>query len=101
MIRVKDSQRGIHPLRFDQQKSDWMLANKKPMIRNEFKQVEKIALQGDSILKIQSMLSVPLIIKGRMIGILTLFNKESTEGFTEADQRLLTIIAGQSAIKES
>lgn len=97
MIRVKDSQRGMHPLRFDQQISDWMLANKKPMIRNEFKQEEKIALQGDSILKIRSMLSVPMIIKGRMIGILTLFNKESAEGFTEADQRLLTIIAGQSA----
>ena len=97
MIRVKDSQRGMHPLRFDQQISDWMLANKKPMIRNEFKQEEKISLQGDSILKIRSMLSVPMIIKGRMIGILTLFNKESAEGFTEADQRLLTIIAGQSA----
>jgi len=97
MIRVKDSQRGMHPLRFDQQISDWMLAHKKPMIRNEFKQEEKIALQGDSILKIRSMLSVPMIIKGRMIGILTLFNKESVEGFTEADQRLLTIIAGQSA----
>jgi sigma-B regulation protein RsbU (phosphoserine phosphatase) len=97
MIRVKDSQRGMNPLRFDQQISDWMLANKKPMIRNEFKQEEKISLQGDSILKIRSMLSVPMIIKGRMIGILTLFNKESAEGFTEADQRLLTIIAGQSA----
>jgi phosphoserine phosphatase RsbU/P len=97
MIRVKDSQRGMQPLRFDQQISDWMLTNKKPMIRNEFKQEEKITLQGDSILKIRSMLSVPMIIKGRMIGILTLFNKESAEGFTEADQRLLTIIAGQSA----
>ncbi|MCU0345126.1 MAG: PP2C family protein-serine/threonine phosphatase [Ignavibacterium sp.] len=97
MIRVKDSQRGMQPLRFDQQISDWMLANKKPMIRNEFKHEEKIALQGDSILKIRSMLSVPMIIKGRMIGILTLFNKESVEGFTETDQRLLTIIAGQSA----
>lgn len=97
MIRVKDSQRDIHPLRFDQQISDWMLANKKPMIRNEFRQEEEIALQGDSILKIRSMLSVPMIIKGKMIGILTLFNKESAEGFIEADQRLLTIIAGQSA----
>jgi len=97
MIRIKDSQRELQPLRFDQQISDWMLANKKPMIRNEFKQEEKISLQGDSILKIRSMLSVPMIIKGRMIGILTLFNKESAEGFTEADQRLLTIIAGQSA----
>jgi phosphoserine phosphatase RsbU/P len=97
MIRVKDSQIGTYPLRFDQQISDWMLANKKPINRNEFKKEEKISLQGDSILKIRSMLSVPMIIKGKMIGILTLFNKESAEGFTEADQRLLSIIATQSA----
>jgi sigma-B regulation protein RsbU (phosphoserine phosphatase) len=97
MIRVKDSQRGMQSLRFDQQISDWMMANKKPMIRNEFVHEEKISLQGDSILKIRSMLSVPMIIKGKMIGILTLFNKESAEGFTEADQRLLSIIATQSA----
>ena len=38
-----------------------------------------------------------MIIKGKMIGILSLFNKESVEGFNESDQRLLSIIAGQSA----
>ena len=97
MIRVKDSQRNIDPLRFDQQLSDWMLANKKPILMNEFKREEKITLPGDSILKIKSILSVPLIIKGKMIGILSLFNKESIDGFTETDQRLLTIIAAQSA----
>jgi phosphoserine phosphatase RsbU/P len=97
MIRVKDSHRNIDSLRFDQQLSDWMLANKKPILMNKFKQEEKITLPGDSILKIKSILSVPLIIKGNMIGILSLFNKESIDGFTEADQRLLTIIAAQSA----
>ena len=38
-----------------------------------------------------------MIIKGKMIGILSLFNKESADGFNESDQRLLSIIAGQSA----
>jgi len=97
MIRVKDSQRNVDPLRFDQQISDWILANKKPLLINEFKREENIALQGDSILKIRSMLSVPMTIKGKTIGILSLFNKESVDGFNESDQRLLSIIAGQSA----
>ena len=38
-----------------------------------------------------------MVIKGKMIGILTLFNKTKNEGFTESDQRLLSIIAAQSA----
>ncbi len=45
---------------------------------------------------IKSLAAVPLRVKGRMIGILSAFNKHSEEGFTESDQRLLTIIAAQS-----
>lgn len=97
MIRVQDSQKKVDPLRFDQHLSDWMMANKKPMLKNEFKYEEKISLQDNSYLRIRSLLSVPMIIKGRMIGILSLFNKESDTGFTENDQRLLSIIATQSA----
>jgi len=95
MIRVRDSH--IDPLRFDQQLSDLMLTKKKPLIINEFKYEEKIGLREDSLLKIRSLLSVPMIIKGKMIGILSLFNKESDEGFSDSDQRLLSIIAAQSA----
>lgn len=97
MIRVKDSHINIDPLRFDQQISDRIMGNKKPLLINEFKQEEKITLREDSILKIRSLLSVPMIIKGKMIGILSLFNKTSSDGFTESDQRLLSIIAAQSA----
>jgi len=95
MIRIRDSH--IDPLRFDHQLSELMLTKKKPLIINEFKHEEKIGLQEDSLLKIRSLLSVPMIIKGKMIGILSLFNKESAEGFSDSDQRLLSIIAAQSA----
>lgn len=97
MIRVKDSQRNFEALRFDQQISNQMLANKKPIMINKFHHKEKIALQNSTEIKVKSLLSVPMIIKGKMIGILSLFNKESNPGFTEADQRLLSIIAAQSA----
>jgi len=36
-------------------------------------------------------------LKGRMIGVAAAFNKQGNEPFTEADQRLLTIISAQSA----
>jgi len=97
MIRVQDSQRDIQPLRFNQQISNLILSNKKPILINEFHHDEKIFLQNSAEIKIRSLLSVPMIIKGKMIGILSLFNKESESGFTETDQRLLSIIATQSA----
>ena len=97
MIRVRDSIDDQDSLRFDKQISNWILEYKKPLLINEFKREEKIALEGDSFLKIRSLLSVPMIIKGKMIGILSLFNKLAKDGFNENDQRLLSIIAGQSA----
>lgn len=97
MIRVQDSNDDKDSLRFDKQLSDAMLSNKKPMLINQFNSEEKITLQNASTLKIKSLLSVPMVIKGKMIGILSLFNKESENGFTVEDQRLLQIIAAQSA----
>ena len=97
MIRVKDSQTNIDVLRFDKQIASMILSSKKPILINEFQEDEIISLPQKSELKIKNMLSVPMIIKGKMIGILSLFNKESNSGFTEADQRLLSIIAAQSA----
>ena len=97
MIRVMDSQKDVIPLRFDQHIANWMLSDKKPILINEFKSEEKISLQGEFDLKIKSLLSVPMIIKGKMIGILSLFNKVEENGFNENDKRLLSIIAAQSA----
>jgi sigma-B regulation protein RsbU (phosphoserine phosphatase) len=46
---------------------------------------------------VKSLLCVPMRMKGRMVGVLAVFNKTGGEPFTESDQRLLTIIAAQSA----
>ena len=97
MIRVKDSQMNMEALRFDEQISNKMLSAKKPIVINKFDHDEKISIQNGAEIKIKTLLSVPMIIKGKMIGILSLFNKQSATGFTEDDQRLLSIIATQSA----
>jgi len=46
---------------------------------------------------VHSLLCVPLTIKDRLIGILAAYNKTRGPQFTVADERLLEIIAGQSA----
>lgn len=46
---------------------------------------------------IRSFLCVPLIAKGRLIGLLSLFNKRGSAGFLKEDEKLLSIIAMQSA----
>jgi class 3 adenylate cyclase len=46
---------------------------------------------------VRSVLCAPLLVRGRLIGVLTLYNKKAASGFTEEDERLLGIIAAQSA----
>jgi phosphoserine phosphatase RsbU/P len=46
---------------------------------------------------VQSALVVPLVVRGRLTGMMTLYNKEREGCFTEEDRRLLSIIASQSA----
>jgi hypothetical protein len=38
-----------------------------------------------------------MVAQGRIMGVLTLYNKKHEDGFTEEDQRLVAILAGQSA----
>jgi len=96
MIRKVDVSRTVGRYRLDDHLSGWMLSNRKPLTINDVK--------NDNILKgvqlnegIQSILSVPLMCKGNLIGVLNIFNKKDVGGFSNDDQRLLSIIASQSA----
>jgi len=96
MIRKVDVSRQVGRYRLDDHLSGWMLSNRKPITINDVK--------NDNILKgvqlnegIQSILSVPLMCKGNLIGVLNIFNKKDIGGFSNNDQRLLSIIASQSA----
>lgn len=47
---------------------------------------------------VRSVLCVPLLVKSELIGVITCYNRKGAGGaFSEEDQRLLAIIAGQSA----
>lgn len=97
MIRKQDSQLKVLPYRFDIQLTGWMLKNKKSLLINDLKSDSRFNYSIDNSIPIDTLLSVPLQLKGNMIGLITVFNKRSPEGFSANDQRLLSIIAAQSA----
>lgn len=96
-IRKSDSGTESLPFRLDTQVTGWMLRYQKPLLVNNLLGDERFTIADDDNEPARSLLSVPLIAHGRMIGLLILFNKKDQQGFTAEDQRLLAIIATQSA----
>lgn len=97
MIRKQDSATNLLPFRLDTQLTGWMLMNKAPLLINDFQDDKRFSSVKDVDFPIKSLLSVPMQMKGKMIGLVTVFNKHGEAGFTLNDQRLLGIIAAQSA----
>jgi sigma-B regulation protein RsbU (phosphoserine phosphatase) len=74
----------------------WMHLYKKPLLTNDPANDDRFrGLKWDQT--IYSILCVPLMVKSELIGVVTSYNKKDEVGFTDEDQRLLAIIAGQSA----
>lgn len=48
--------------------------------------------------KTRSILAVPMIRRGELVGVLEVINKEGDEGFDQNDQELIAMIASQAAI---
>jgi sigma-B regulation protein RsbU (phosphoserine phosphatase) len=98
LIRAANSSHEHAKLRIDQNIVGWMIIHKKPLLSNDVPNDETFKMfRMSSAASIGSLLCVPLLVKSKLIGILTVFNKKNNQKFTEDDQRLLAIIATQSA----
>lgn len=95
-VRVEDSPVKGVPYRLGVSLAGWMLKNQKPLLTNDLADDPRFKGVDREETKIRSMLCVPLKVKDRMIGLISLFNKKE-EAFTPDDQRLVAIIAMQSA----
>ncbi|MDQ7052327.1 MAG: SpoIIE family protein phosphatase [candidate division KSB1 bacterium] len=96
LVRTMDSSVTDDPFHFNQSLLGWMLKNRQPLNVAHPQQDPRFRhVIWDA--NIQSMLCTPLLVKSDLIGILTVYNKIDDEAFTRDDQRLLSIIAGQSA----
>ncbi|RMF60341.1 MAG: GAF domain-containing protein, partial [Calditrichaeota bacterium] len=97
LVRKVDESHFTTKYRLDQDLSGWMIKHRKSLLINDLKNDTTFKGAHSVSEDIRSVLSVPLLCKGKLIGVLNLFNKKSEGGFTSNDQRLLSIIASQSA----
>ncbi len=96
LVRTRVSSGWQQAFHLEQSLQGWMLLNKKPLAINDPARDERFrgVTWQESI---TSLACAPLLVKSELTGILTLYNKKEGHGFTLEDQRLLGIIAAQSA----
>ena len=96
MLRTKNTLFDSIPYQLDDQLMGWMLTNKSSLVVNNFSEDERFNSGNKTDSKINNLLCVPMFVKSKMIGLITLFNKIKGT-FSEDDKRLLSICASQSA----
>ncbi|NIR50896.1 SpoIIE family protein phosphatase [candidate division KSB1 bacterium] len=96
LIRKVDTISPVGKLRLNEELSDRMIKDRQPLIINDVAEDKTFRDAQPLSQNIRSILSVPLLCKGELIGVVNVFNKKE-DGFSKEDQRLLSIIASQSA----
>jgi len=96
MIRQYDSDAGRIPFRLDQQLIGWMLTKKEPLIINDLANDQRFSSLASET-DYNSLMAVPMMYKGKITGVLSLFNKHGNNEFSKEDLRLLSIIATESS----
>jgi sigma-B regulation protein RsbU (phosphoserine phosphatase) len=84
------------PFRPNQMLIGWMHRYKTTLLLNNPRRDERFTgvTWDDAVV---SLVCAPLLVKSELKGVLTIYNKKDGQGFTEDDQKLLAIIAAQSA----
>ncbi|MCK4241910.1 MAG: GAF domain-containing protein, partial [Candidatus Atribacteria bacterium] len=76
----------------------WVLKQKKAILVEDIEKDPRFAKRSKEKYYTHSLISVPLLIKDEVIGVININNKKSREVFTEDDFKLLKGIATESAI---
>lgn len=95
-VRVMDGKESIVSCQLGASLTGWILKNRQPLLVNDMSVDPRFSGVEPEARGVKSALSVPLMAKNRVIGTVSLFNKMDGN-FTPEDQRLLCIIATQSA----
>jgi len=97
LVRVMDQSTDGLPYRLGLTLTGWIMKNQSPLLCNDLKSDNRFGNEAEEAENIRSVLAVPMKARNRLIGILSVFNKRGGQPFSQGDQRLLTIIATQSA----
>jgi hypothetical protein len=74
--------------------------SRESVLINDVSKDERFAAKFDQIsgFKTRSLMCVPMIAGGELVGVLEVLNKKTTTGFTKGDQSLLESLAGLGAV---
>ena len=96
LVRTMVSSGDQEQYHFNQTLLGWMHINKKPLVINDPRNDDRFrGVRWDD--SVHSLISVPMVMKSELRGVITVYNKKENKTFSDNDQRLLAIIAAQSA----
>ncbi len=95
IVRKYGSEAEKIPARLGLELTGWIEKYQKPLLINDLSSDSRFS--GIHKTQIKSLISAPLKLKNKLIGILTLFNKKDEAEFSPEDLRLISIIAAQAA----
>jgi signal transduction histidine kinase len=84
----------------DSSVAGWIYSNSRPMVVQDARSEPRVYRPIDKALgfKTLSILGVPLIVRGRTIGVLEALNKQGDGHYTEDDLQVLETLASQAAV---
>ncbi|MBT8400087.1 MAG: GAF domain-containing protein, partial [Rhodothermia bacterium] len=95
-VRSMSSSSEHHAIHPDESVLGWIMTYQRPLVVND--PANDPRFQGTRWDEtVRSIICVPMVARSRLVGTLTIYNKKDEGGFTEADQRLVSILAAQSA----
>lgn len=97
IVREAGTRVGSHSYRPTDQLIGWALKNMAVLRINDTAAVSGALASGLKAEGVHSLLCAPLVFQGNLIGLLNLINRKSDEGFTEEEERVLALVAAQSA----
>ena len=78
----------------------WCAENREPVNVKDTSSDSRFSSKADTETGFitESLLAVPMIVHNKLIGVIEAVNKTVTGGFTEGDQKVLTVLASQAAL---
>ncbi|UCD63103.1 MAG: HAMP domain-containing histidine kinase [Candidatus Zixiibacteriota bacterium] len=85
------------PIHLDEQLKGWMIHHRTALVWHASDKDSRFAGRDFVQRGISSILAVPLLERGRLIGLLVMFNRQADQAFSQADSRFLSIVGAQVA----
>lgn len=96
---VKESVKQIR-LKVGEGVAGWVAKERRPLIVNDVTQDKRFSMKADksTSFKTKSILAVPLLSKGKLIGVVEAINKEHMGQFSGQDQEAFEVFGSQAAV---